>query len=116
MWRVLVLLLCFGCKSEAPEKTEPDKVESPKSVETPAPPSKLVAVTKRPAMNPHEDHGPPEFVKRGSGVFDDSGKRYFYGTGHAKGIDNMMRAHMLADRAANAELLNQMRAYNQKIL
>jgi hypothetical protein len=75
----------------------------------------IVPVTKRPE-NAFEDHGPPDFVKRGSGVFEDAGKRWFYGSGKANGIDNMMRAHLIADKAANAELLNQMRKYNQRAI
>ncbi len=117
----LSIALC-ACPSE-PKPTAP-------TVQTPAPvtlkkgaplslkpmPSKIVPVTTRPTVDPNKPHSAPDFVTRGSGVFDENGKRWFYGVGKANGIDNAMRAHLISDRAADAELVNQLRAYNQKAL
>jgi hypothetical protein len=127
MLRSLVPLTALALLCGCPPDTPPPAVPETKPAETKKPveqslvpeqarPKAIVPTTVRPTKDPHDHHGPPDFVTRGSGVFDDQGKRYFYGVGKAKGIANKMKAHLLADKAAKAELNNQLRAYNQRAI
>jgi hypothetical protein len=108
------IALC-GCPSEPSKPPPPPEPKPPPPPAAPVRPP-IVPVTKRIDPNAHLEHGPPDFVKRGSGVFDVGGKRWFYGSGSAKGVDNMMRAHLLADQSANAEILTLMKKYNQRAI
>lgn len=111
---IMTAIALCGCPAEPAAPAQQPPPAAPKAPPKPAAPARppIVPVTKRIDPNVHE-HGPPDFVKRGSGVFDLGGTRWFYGSGSAKGVDNMMKAHLLADQSAKAEILTLMRKYNE---
>lgn len=63
------------------------------------------------ASDYYEETGEPKWVVRGSGAFNEEGKRIFYGVGQVNGIANRALARTSAENRARAELARIFKVY-----
>jgi LPP20 lipoprotein len=59
---------------------------------------------------------PPEWVKRGSGAFDDSGNKVFYGVGAVTGVRNKPLAQTASENRARAEITKIFETYTASLM
>jgi len=63
-----------------------------------------------------DDTGEPKWVVRGSGAFDEGGKKIFYGVGVVSGIGNRALARTTAENRGRAELGKIFRTYSASLM
>ena len=63
-----------------------------------------------------EETGEPKWVVRGSGAFEEDGKKIFYGVGMVSGISNRALARTTAENRGRAELGKIFRTYSASLM
>jgi len=71
--------------------------------------------TPEPTRTTMADYDPPEWVKKGSGAFEDSKGKVFYGVGSASGIKNYSLQRTAADDRARNDLAKIFKLYTASL-
>ncbi|MBM4355489.1 MAG: hypothetical protein FJ109_17155 [Deltaproteobacteria bacterium] len=64
----------------------------------------------------YEESGEPKWVVRGSGAFEEGGKKIFFGVGMVNGIGNKALARSTAENRARADLGKIFRTYSASLM
>lgn len=101
----VVLAGITGCTEQKPDAVVPRPSEVP-SANTPEQPEAAVAPAPIPAGRPLPKlgTGAPDWLKSGSGAFEQDGKRLLVGVGWTRSVGNSALARSSADNRARAEI------------